>query len=97
MDETYLGRLLPIGGEIFKTALGDWQARVVSASEPSHQSSTIVTYVIEFISESGDGRERKLDVRVPKEKLAVQRRQQELYAVIGAWLEGEDDSRIIRV
>jgi len=77
----YYLTLLEIDGKEFVTPKGTWVASVTNEPQPQ-QDSTLLLYKIEFAGPSL----RRLDLSVPEETLAVEKRQSEIMIAIRDWL-----------
>ena len=77
----YYLTLVEIDGKEFVTSKGTWIASVTNQPKPP-QDSTMLLYKIEFTGPSL----RQLDLWVPEETLAVERRQSEVMTRIRDWL-----------
>ncbi len=77
----YYLTLLEIDGKEFVTPKGTWVASVTNEPRPP-QDSTMLLYKIEFTGPSL----RHLDLWVPEETLAVEKRQSDVMTKIRDWL-----------
>jgi hypothetical protein len=77
----YYLTLLEIDGKEFVTPRGTWVASVTNEPKPP-QDSTVLLYKIEFTGPSL----RYLDLSVPEEALAVEKRQSDIMTAIRDWL-----------
>ena len=76
---------LEIDGTEFATPKGTWVASVTNQPKPP-QDGTVLVYKIEFTGPSL----RHLDLWVPEETLAVEKRQSDLTNAIRDWLMSDD-------